>query len=246
MHVSLYDRYLRVLHAKTLEEANHEAQGIIKEIGFKHYMYLFSLENRLTEEESCAELNIVRVGTYPKEWIDLYVSNKYYLIDPAAKHIKMHQHPLPWSNALFSEPDAVKMYAEAKSFGISAGASCPVLTAYKDVAGLGFAKEGDADECFGDVLKALPYGYLLTGYLHEAVIRILGLNPRDPSKDLTPRERECLLLMSKGLSDQEIAETMGVVLRTVRFHLKSCREKLGAQNRTQMLARAIELNIVPL
>jgi len=51
--------------------------------------------------------------------------------------------------------------------------------------------------------------------------------------DLTPRERELLVSLSSGMTNQQMAERAGISLNTVKFHLKNLYEKLGVGNRAQ-------------
>lgn len=48
---------------------------------------------------------------------------------------------------------------------------------------------------------------------------------------ITPREREVLQLLSKGLTYREISERMEVSPETVKKHLKNIYRKLGVQNK---------------
>ena len=54
------------------------------------------------------------------------------------------------------------------------------------------------------------------------------------SAQLTRREQQVLDLMLQGLADKEIAAQLGIGCVTVRTHVARLREKLGAQNRTQL------------
>jgi DNA-binding NarL/FixJ family response regulator len=54
--------------------------------------------------------------------------------------------------------------------------------------------------------------------------------------DLTPREREVLSLISKGLSNQEIAEWLVIERGTVMNHLHNILKKLNASNRKEAAA----------
>lgn len=242
MNILLHELNLRVLNAASFDELRDCAQEVIEAIGFKHYMYLVSLHDpsRQSGQETFS------IGTYPEAWIECYMQKRYHLVDPTAVHVREHHYPLPWRNATFAAPRAAKMYAEAKSFGISAGLTCPVITPRKEVAGLGIARPGDADEAYEDSVRALPHAQLLTSYLHEAALRLLCITPEPRLEELTPRETQCLNLAAQGIGDGAIANRLGVNIRTVRFHLANVRLKLGAKTRTQMIARGIEINAIGL
>lgn len=55
-----------------------------------------------------------------------------------------------------------------------------------------------------------------------------------PSEPLTKREEDVLLLVSQGLTNQEIAEKLFVSLSTVKTHLTNLTQKLAVRNRVEM------------
>ncbi|MGB6300575.1 MAG: response regulator transcription factor [Rivularia sp. (in: cyanobacteria)] len=61
---------------------------------------------------------------------------------------------------------------------------------------------------------------------------------------LTQREQEVLELLTKGDSNEKIAEQLYVSVATVKAHLTSIFEKLGVSSRTQAIVTAIKLGIV--
>lgn len=63
---------------------------------------------------------------------------------------------------------------------------------------------------------------------------------------LTSRELDVLRLINDGLSNQEIAEKLVIALNTVKRHTSSIYGKLGVKSRTQAIARARELGLIPL
>jgi DNA-binding NarL/FixJ family response regulator len=60
-------------------------------------------------------------------------------------------------------------------------------------------------------------------------------------KNLSPREKEILLLSKHGLTNQLIANRLRVEYNTVRTHLRNIYEKLGVRSRGEAVARFFEL-----
>jgi NarL family two-component system response regulator LiaR len=68
--------------------------------------------------------------------------------------------------------------------------------------------------------------------------------PPPPGHDLTPREREVLSLMVRGLNNTEIAARLVISNSTAKFHVSSILSKLGAGSRTEAVALAVRGHIV--
>ena len=58
---------------------------------------------------------------------------------------------------------------------------------------------------------------------------------------ITPREREVLLLLAKGMTYREISQTLGVTSETIKKHLKNIYRKLKVSNKIAALNRFKEL-----
>ncbi|MGX9885495.1 response regulator [Streptomyces sp. NPDC002276] len=70
--------------------------------------------------------------------------------------------------------------------------------------------------------------------------------PTDPERlaALTPREREVMGLVARGLTNQDIAERLFVTPVTVKTHLNRAMAKLGARDRAQLVVIAYETGMV--
>ena len=62
---------------------------------------------------------------------------------------------------------------------------------------------------------------------------------------LTSRELEVLQMLAAGMSNQRIAGQLVVTLDTVKKHVTHLLDKLGAANRTEAVARARQLCLIP-
>ena len=61
----------------------------------------------------------------------------------------------------------------------------------------------------------------------------------------TGRELEVLRMLAAGRPNQAIARELVVTLDTVKKHVSHVLGKLGAANRTEAVARARELSLIP-
>ena len=80
----------------------------------------------------------------------------------------------------------------------------------------------------------------------EAVQALVQPEPAAPTfgVDLTPREREVLALMVQGLTNPEIAERLVVSRSTAKAHVSNVLAKLGASNRAEAVALAVQNKLV--
>lgn len=122
----------------------------------------------------------------------------------------------------------------------------------------------DANDLF-EAIRSGAQGYLLkdlapddwTAYLKgimgedvpvprrysEQVVQRLQMGapePTDRLRLLTDREREVLHYVGRGMTNREIAEALGISEYTVKNHVKSILQKLGCENRTQLVRFALE------
>jgi DNA-binding NarL/FixJ family response regulator len=60
----------------------------------------------------------------------------------------------------------------------------------------------------------------------------------DAPADLTARQREILILVSQGLTYQQVGETLHLSEPTVRYHMRQVLDRLHLENRAQVIAYA--------
>lgn len=104
-------------------------------------------------------------------------------------------------------------------------------------------KDTTADE-LADAIRAAVHGQpTLSREAAEALIRAASRKPKI-GHDLTPREREVLVLMTEGLSNPDIAARLVVSRSTLKFHVSSILSKLGVSSRTEAVALTLQNKIL--
>jgi two-component system response regulator DegU len=78
-------------------------------------------------------------------------------------------------------------------------------------------------------------------WLADAFEQFGGLwaDMEDKFKPLSPREMEILTLVTRGLSNKEVAYTLGISHQTVKNHMTSILRKLDVEDRTQAAVFAL-------
>jgi transcriptional regulator EpsA len=70
----------------------------------------------------------------------------------------------------------------------------------------------------------------------------MGFGASPKAQLITEREREILLWVRDGMSNQQISEKLGISALTVKNHIQKILRKLGAANRAQAVAKAMTMN----
>ena len=87
--------------------------------------------------------------------------------------------------------------------------------------------------------RPLPGEYLMRFVLNEEVAARQALQA---AFDLTDRETQVLFWLSRGKTNQEIAQILEMSPRTVNKHLEPVFRKLGVENRTAAVATALAIS----
>ena len=98
-----------------------------------------------------------------------------------------------------------------------------------------------------EILQAIHAAMRGDIYVHPAMTRALLSQPatmdsrRGPSVEaLTPREVDVLRLLARGNTNRQIAELLGLSMRTVENHRANLQGKLGLSSRVELVSYAEE------
>lgn len=125
-----------------------------------------------------------------------------------------------------------------------------ILTTYESDSSILTAIEAGAS---GYLLKAAPPEEILAGIrsvargevaLAPSIAAMLVARVAKPTISLSPREREVLALVAQGESNPSIATRLFLSEATVKTHLLHAFEKLGVNDRTRAVTKAMELGLL--
>ncbi|MFC1942892.1 response regulator [Chloroflexota bacterium] len=83
---------------------------------------------------------------------------------------------------------------------------------------------------------------LVEDYLHQ----VQSGEEKESYNGLTPREKEILMYIAGDKQNKEIADLLGISVRTVQSHRTNLMDKLGAHDRTELVKYAIRKGIIDL
>lgn len=102
------------------------------------------------------------------------------------------------------------------------------------------------EDIFRAIRTVSAGGSLLTPVIASRLLRHVSGPAATPIQPLTPRERETLQLLGRGLQNKEIAAHLGIRERTAKFHIAALMRKLGAGNRTEVVTLATQRGLLTL
>ncbi|MCS3433518.1 LuxR family transcriptional regulator [Klebsiella sp. BIGb0407] len=176
--------------------------------------------------------NSVRlISSYPTEWLDIYVRNKYYEFDPVVQTAKYKITPFLWSK---EENENNNIFEESREYSISQGL-CFVAHRNENIFSILSLCNNDGNDDFFINLreKEERIQMLLLKSFEKDILEDANSNIK-----LTLREQEILKWVGLGKTYSETSLICGISERTVRFHLANILKKLDTSNIKHALTKA--------
>ena len=123
-----------------------------------------------------------------------------------------------------------------------------ILTTFGTSDGIAHALEAGAK---GAIMKNCDFNELMTAvrtvaaggeYVSPEILRIISKDP--PVAPLSPRQREILSSIVRGLSNPDIAKQLDISLDMVKEHAEALFQKLGVANRSEAVAIALRKHLL--
>jgi DNA-binding NarL/FixJ family response regulator len=112
------------------------------------------------------------------------------------------------------------------------------------------SRESDADDIISAIYAAYDGLVLLSKATAESLAAVYGDQPLETedelSEEITRRETDVLRMLAEGIVNKDIAARLGISEHTVKFHISSILDKLGASTRTEAVTLGIRRGLIPI
>lgn len=213
-----------------------------REMGFDSYALTHHVDMRRTRWQA------IRLHDYPLDWADYYDRHGFGVRDPVHRASHLTTVGFAWPRLgeflVLSEEDETFL-ERARGEGIGTGFTVPAHIPGEAHGSVSFVN------AVGKPLPhaALPLAQLVGTYAFEQARRLWRL--REPAHRagndnaartlprLTPRERECLVLVARGKSNWEIGRILGISDQTAALHVRNACRRYHVHKRSFLAIRAL-------
>jgi two-component system, NarL family, response regulator YdfI len=112
------------------------------------------------------------------------------------------------------------------------------------------SRDSDPDDIISAILAAHDGLVLLSAPAAESLAAVYDDRALEVetglSEEITSRETDVLRMVAEGLVNKDIATRLGISEHTVKFHISSILDKLGASTRTEAVALGIRRGLIPI
>jgi DNA-binding CsgD family transcriptional regulator len=251
---NLEDTLSDITGSRTVEELQPLIDRIGRENGFSHCSYI-----DVRHVPMVGEPLPFFVTSVPNEFLSTYIQQNFVTFDPVVRRAAVTNAPFLWTDCrpfhsgLRRRPGvkgrAQRLLELASDFRFQQGYVVPCHAV--DKAGkpasafVSFYWPGNPDELKkpGTVPMWLR---LAVSVYHERMLTLRGIaaNDDDPPPALSDRELECLVWASRGKTNSDISNILGITPRTVEFHVTNAMRKLRVYNKLHAVAIAIQYGLI--
>lgn len=184
-------------------------------------------------------------GTYDPVWVQRYIDQGYLRIDPVVQGCYQRFHPVDWKRLDWSSKAARAFQKDAIAHGIgNQGYSIPIRGPNGQFA-LFTVSHNCSDEDWVTFTETRRRELILMAhYFNQKALEMEPGRTPEAAQALSPREVEAMTLLAVGYSRAQVAETLSISEHTLRVYIESARFKLGAQNTTHAVAKALSRGLI--
>ncbi|WP_321810545.1 MULTISPECIES: LuxR family transcriptional regulator [unclassified Burkholderia] len=231
------EKYLNgYAEAKSVADVFLEFTADVRALGFEYCSFGLRVPLPVSHPRFMLQSN------YPETWVERYVSQNYFAVDPTVRHGLSHLTPLIWRAD--SQTQNVEFWDEAEHFGLRHGWCMPSISRTGAIGLVTMVRSGEPIEESELAEKGYQMSWLANTANCAMSMHLLAQLAPEYAVELTAREREALQWSAAGKTYSEIGKIMSVDERTVKFHLVNAMRKLNSANKTEAAVKAAMLGLL--
>lgn len=181
---------------------------------------------------------------FPEEWVRHYKQARFAEIDPIIDQVRRRSEPFHWfdlERTVKLTPKQRLFLKELRRIGVTDGIAVPIFGPMGTMAFFGFARTGGALDLMSQEFTILQIACQRT---HSRYLELTEDSASRKQVSLSSRETEILSLVAAGLSNNNIAERLGITENTVDTILRRAFRKLDARNRITAVLKGIGTGLI--
>ena len=179
-------------------------------------------------------------STWPGEWYDSWLDQRWILHDPIARFALKTTQPFTWKQAYdYGSKFGRAILDRSREFGFEEGFAIPVrsIDSPPGCVSLGGKNVDLSSRSQACIELAARHCFSKLEQLHAPL-------PLGRPVNLSKRETETLHYAAAGKTDWEISVILSIGEETVRQYMRSIRKKLCTSNRAHAVSVAIQQNLI--
>jgi LuxR family transcriptional regulator len=230
------DQLLALLNTRTEEEFFTRLACAAKGLGFDFCAYGMRMPLPVVAPK------VVMLNNYSADWQQRYAQQNYLAVDPTVAHGSRSVMPLVWSERVFEQ--ARPFWEDARAHGLQFGWSQSCHDG-RGVAGLLTLARSHEPLAEPELQHNAYRMSWLAQAAHEVLsARLMQRMVPEGSAQLTSREAEILRWTADGATSGQVSGKLHIAERTVNFHISNVLIKLGVQNKTAGVIKALTLGLI--
>jgi LuxR family quorum-sensing system transcriptional regulator CciR len=221
---------------RSADELRNLMEAITPALGFETYSLFQHVKDwdwRKTEA--------LAISNYPISWLEYFFAKNFNRLDPVLRAARRTALGFQWS-----EIPRIVPLTNAQLRVLECGRREGIVDGFTVPANIPGEATGSCNFAVGPnrplPVHNLPMAHLVGSFAYEAArqlwLRQLGI-VRAPDSKLSPRQRDCVVLVAQGKTDWEIAQVLGLKESTVNGYIDEAKVALGVTRRSQMVTRAL-------
>lgn len=192
---------------------------------------------RMMAGEHCTATNL---GHLPTQWSTHYRAMAYQQIDPILRRARRTAVPFCWQELNACHWKEQQFLDDARAHGLKDGITVPLHCASGEIYILSLiGKQAPKEYRARWTLYASAYEFLCAYLPNLRKLLMQEFSTQMNRASLTQAQLEVLHLLTQGRTARDIANMLGIHIRTVEDRISRARDRLQVSSRAQLIARAV-------